>query len=203
MTEGGRDGPRTANGIPEVWGATAEEVAAPFPCDEHLVEPDAAWFRAVTVGADCDTVFRWLTQLKVAPYSYDLVDNLGRRSPRVLTPGTDRLEAGQRVMTIFVLVDFHPSDHLTLSLREPWAVQLFGEMAISYTVRSTGHRRTRLVAKLLVRHPRRPSGSLETRLLAWGDLMMMRRQLLTLKALAETSDTRPPRAVESGSDVRT
>lgn len=187
MTRPANTRARTRNGLPDVWGATAEEVAAPFPCDGHLVEPDAAWFRAVTVGADCDTVFRWLAQLKVAPYSYDLLDNLGRRSPRALTPGADHLETGQRVMTIFELVDFGPSDHLTLRLRERRAVELFGEIALSYTVRPTGRQSTRLVTKLLVRGPRRRSGQLETRALAWGDLMMMRRQLLTLKVLAEAS----------------
>ena len=172
---------------PEVWGATAEEVQAAFPCDQYLPSPDAIWFRAVSVDADCDTVFRWLAQLRVAPYSFDLVDNFGRRSPRTLTPGADRLELGQRVMTIFRLVAFRPSEHLTLCLFEPWAVRLFGEIAMSYTVRFAGAGSSRLVVKLLLHHPRRRSGPLTTRALAWGDLVMMRRQLLTLKALAEHS----------------
>ena len=203
MTHPANSSSPTRKGIPDVWGATAEEVAVPFPCDAYLTEPDAALFRAVTVGADCDTVFRWLAQLKVAPYSYDLLDNLGRRSPRALTPGADHLETGQRVMTIFELVDFRPSDHLTLALREPWAVRLFGEIALSYTVRPAGRQTTRLVAKLLVRHPRRRSGPFETRALAWGDLMMMRRQLLTLKVLAEARSARGGGVLERGPGVGT
>jgi hypothetical protein len=79
---------------PRVWGVTADEVARCYPCDAVLPKPAVTWFRAVTVQAPASVVFRWLCQMKVAPYSYDLLDNFGRRSPRTLTPGVERLEVG-------------------------------------------------------------------------------------------------------------
>src|SRR4051794_37151762 len=103
-------------GLPTRWGATAAELAAPYPCDDHATAAHEAWFRAVSVRAPRAVVFRWLCQLKVAPYSYDLVDNRGRRSPRTLTPGVERLVEGEAVMTIFRLLAFAPDEHLTLRL---------------------------------------------------------------------------------------
>lgn len=175
-------------GLPRVWGATPAEVAARYPCDEHLAGADDAWYRAVSVEAGRDTVFRWLCQLKVAPYSYDLLDNGGRRSPRTLTPGAERLERGQRVMTIFRLVDFAAGEHLTLLLDSPRGVRLFGRIALSYVVRERSRRSCRLVVKLAVHG----GDAVRLRLLPWGDLLMMRRQLLTLKRLAERDAASPP-----------
>jgi hypothetical protein len=169
--------------IASTWGSTGAERALAFPCDRHLAPFDDALFRAVDVDAAPAVVFRWLCQLRAAPYSYDWIDNGGRESPRALTPGLDELAAGQRVMTIFDLVDFEPGRHLTLVLRR--GSGLFGDIAATYLVAPRERDHARLVVKLLVRYPAGAVGWLARTLLPWGDLVMMRKQLLTLKALAE------------------
>ena len=123
------------------WGTTPDERARPFPCDALLPGFDVALYRGVTVRAPAPVVFRWLCQLRVAPYSYDWLDNLGRRSPRTLTPGAERLELGQRVMGIFELVGFEPDRHLTLRLRKPG---IFPPMVVSYVRRAARHTRVSL-----------------------------------------------------------
>lgn len=172
------------------WGSTPEERGLPYPCDPYLSGFDEEYFRAVSVDADPALSFRWLCQLKVAPYSYDLLDNLGRQSPRELTPGVENLAVGQRVMKIFELVEFAEDEHLTLLLAAPEAVDTFGRTALSYVVRPISEGSCRLVVKLRVLYPGGPMGALMRRTLPWGDLIMMRRQLLTLKRLAE--GTRAP-----------
>ena len=68
------------------WGSTAEERAASYPCEAFVPDPELAVFRAIDISAPVPVVFRWLCQLRVAPYSYDLLDNLGRRSPKSCRP---------------------------------------------------------------------------------------------------------------------
>lgn len=165
------------------WGATADERAMAFPCDAHLPGADERYHRATGVDAPATVLFRRLCQLRVAPYSYDWIDNFGRRSPCELTPGLERLERGQRFMTLFELVDFKPDRHITLVLDR--ARRVFGEVVVTYLVVPRGDGRSRLVVRLAVRHPRGPVGALARRLLPAGDLVMMRKQLLTLKELAE------------------
>jgi len=169
-------------GFVYTWGSTAAERAEPFDCDGMLAQPRSELFRAVDVQAPAATVYRWLCQLRVAPYSYDKLDNGGRRSPQTLTPGLDRLEVGQRMVSIFRLAAFEPGCSITLLSRS----RLFGEVAITYRVRDTAPGRSRLVAKLLLGPPRAlPWGLPMQLLLPPGDLVMMRRQLLNLAALAE------------------
>ena len=174
-------------GLPRVWGAAAAEIAARYGCDAALPQPGEAWFRAVTVRAPAPVVFRWLCQLKVAPYSYDLFDNLGRRSPRMLTPGAAELAVGQPVMTIFELVAFRQEEELTLRMRSRTARRLFGDMAISYAVRPDGAEGSRLVVKLVLDAAQGARAEGRRRALAWGDLVMMRKQLHTVRDLAEAT----------------
>ena len=170
------------------WGTTREERAAAFPGDRSAdAGADRLW-RGVSVAAPASAVFRRLCQLRVAPYSYDWIDNGGRRSPRALTPGLDRLERGQRFMRIFELEDFEPGAHLTLATQPgSRGARLFGVVRVTYWARAQAADRTRLLAKLRVV----PAGGLRGRamraFLPWGDLVMMRRQLLNLKSLVEAS----------------
>ena len=164
------------------WGSDDAERAAAYPCDDLVSAPDEVVFRAVNVDAPAPVLFRWLCQLRVAPYSYDWIDNLGRRSPRHLIPGVEDLAVGQRVMTIFTLVAFETDRHLTLYTDHP----LFGEIGVTYLV-SPRESQSRLVVALRARFPRSVRGVVMRRLLPTGDLVMMRKQLRTVGALAEAS----------------
>ena len=68
----------------ERWGVTDQEVARRYPCDDVLRPPVLQLWRGITVEAPVESVWPWLCQLQLAPYSYDWLDNLGRRSPREL-----------------------------------------------------------------------------------------------------------------------
>jgi hypothetical protein len=117
----------------------------------------------------------------VAPYSYDWIDNRGRRSPQRLVEGLDALEVGQRACTIFEIVAFEPGRSVTLDSTTP----MFGRTAITYRANPVDVDTCRLVVKLVFRMPRNPYGWVARRVLPLGDLVMMRRQLLNLRGLAE------------------
>jgi len=173
------------------WGANPEEVAARYPCDDLCPSPEARYHRAVTAAASPPILFRWLCQLRAAPYSYDALDNGGRASPQELIPGLERLEVGQTVMRIFELRAFEPDRSITIVNKDRGgARRLFGEVWVSYLVRPEGERTSRLAAKVLVRHPGGLRGALLRAFLPLGDLVMMRRQLLNLAALAARDEAR-------------
>jgi hypothetical protein len=170
----------------DTWGAHPHELERELACDAHIDRPDQRLVRAVEVPAPAATVFRWLCQLRIAPYSYDWIDNWGRRSPRELTPGLERLAVGDRFMTVFRLVDFEPDRSITLVHDGP----LFGRVVVTYEVTPKGTEASRLFARLLVRYRRGPLRGLAL-LLPPGDAIMMRKQLLTLRDLAAASAPAP------------
>jgi hypothetical protein len=171
------------NSVARTWGSTQAERELPFPCDRYVSAPDEAIYRAIDVEAPPPVVFRRLCQLRAAPYSYDLLDNFGRRSPRTLTPGLEKLAVGQRVMSIFELVEFETDRQITLRLRRG---RFLRDLAVTYLVVPAGDG-SRLLVKLVPVYRGGPLGSLVGSLLPWGDLAMMRKQLLNLKRLAEES----------------
>ena len=172
--------------LSHTWGTTAAERQIVFPCDAIISKPDDSLFRGVTIRASSEIIFPWLCQMRVAPYSYDWIDNGGRLSPRELLPGLENLSVGQDVMRIFDLVDFERDRHLTLRVKPGTrAERSFGDIAVSYMIVTGTNNDCRLPVKLIAKFPSGIRGRFMRAVLPWGDLVMMRRQLLNFKQLAE------------------
>jgi hypothetical protein len=172
-----RSGLRAAGGN---WGTTPDEEAASYPCDGLLPDAEQWLFRAVDVAAAAPITFRWLCQLRVAPYSYDWIDNFGKRSPRTLTPGLDDIRVGQRAVAIFKIIGVEPGESITLGAPR----SVFGNVVMTYRAVPVGERRSRLIAKIGVAYPNGVHGTVLRDVLPFGDLVMMRKQLRTLAELA-------------------
>jgi hypothetical protein len=155
---------------------------------QNSLSPEENWYRAVTVSAPAALVFRWICQLRAAPYSYDWLDNFGQQSPPNLIDGLDQLRIGQKVMMIFRVHDFSIGSYLTLV---PWPRRslLSSELRITYLCAPVGKNQTRLRVRVQISYPRHFFRPIVCSLLPLGDLFMMRKQLLTLKELAERSQS--------------
>jgi hypothetical protein len=166
-----------------IWGTTPEERERVYPCDDLIESPDAEMYRGITIHAPAEKIYRWLCQLRLAPYSYDWVDNLGRRSPRVLQ--LDGAAVGQRAMHIFRLVSVETNRHLTMGTTPNiFGWRFLGDFGITYMI-VPENGTCRLLGKLVAKYPRGPVGWVLRLALPWGDMVMMRKQLLNFKELAE------------------
>ena len=157
-------------------------VARPFTA----LAPGQGWFRAIDVDAPAETVFAWVTQLRVAPHSYDWLDNIGRRSPQTLDLSLLDLRVGDSAMRFFTVTAVVPGTSMTLGLNGGSRPGLLGRMTVHYGVDKVGDG-ARLTVQLVVPPARGPFKGLRRYVLAWGDLVMMRKQLMELKRLAETT----------------
>ena len=160
--------------IGDRWGVTDAEVSRRYPCDEIVRAPVLQAWRGVSIAVHPCEVWPWVGQIRLAPYSYDWIDNLGRRSPQELrnlaepvvgepftTSGARRLG---RIMSVT------PGEQLT--------GRILGA-TMSYVLVPDGAC-TRLLLKVVT-----GGGRLIAPFATVGDLVMARRQLLNLKRLAE------------------
>lgn len=171
---------RRLQGLPWQWGPSTGLQAL-----GHAGEMTRRASRAVETEASPEMLYLWICQLRRAPYSYDCLDNFGRRSPRPADPAMRALEVGQPVMTIFSLSDFTVNRSLTISMASGWPSLVFGAITVRYAIVPSAGGRTVLRADLFMPPLDGPLAALRRYLLAWGDLFMMRKQLRTLAALAE------------------
>jgi len=161
--------------IGDRWGVSERETLRAYPCDDFAASPTVRAWRGVRVEAPAEAVWPWVAQVRLAPYSYDWIDNLGRRSPRELVGlpeakvGDTFTTAGGREVGRIVSVD--PGKQLTGAIMGAF---------VSYVLVPQEHDVTRLLFKVVMRTTRWAA-----RGLCIGDLIMARRQLLNLKQLAE------------------
>jgi hypothetical protein len=161
--------------IGDRWGVNPSDILRSYPCDDFVVSPTLQVWRGVNVEAPPEAVWPWVTQVRLAPYSYDWIDNLGRRSPRELVGlpephvGENFTSAGGRRVGRIVSLD--QGEQLTGAIMGAF---------MSYVLLDRGGDRTRLLLKVVMRTHRWAAPGLSV-----GDLVMARRQLLNLKHLAE------------------
>ena len=161
--------------IGDRWGVSDSEVRRAYPCDALVASPVLQAWRGVRVQAPAAAVWPWVAQIRLAPYSYDWIDNRGRRSPRDLA-GLPEPRAGDRFTTAGGraagrIVSADPGRQLTGTIMGAF---------MSYVLVPQDDGATRLLLKVIMRTRRWAAPALSV-----GDLIMARRQLLNLKKLAE------------------
>jgi hypothetical protein len=160
--------------IGDRWNVTDDEVARHYPCDDFVPAPTLQAWRGVSVHTTPEALWPWIGQIRIAPYSYDWIDNLGHRSPQQLM-GLAEPVVGEPFTTAATR-----RFGRILAVEAPR--QLTGEImgtCISYVLEPRGQT-TRLLMKIVTRMSRWLAPALSV-----GDLVMARRQLLNLKRLAE------------------
>lgn len=156
------------------WGVRDDEVARRYPCDDFVTAPALQAWRGVTVLAPAEAVWPWVGQVRLAPYSYDWIDNCGRRSPRALA-GLPEPRVGER----FTNAGGRPLGRIVAVAP---GIELTGRIMgafMSYVLVPDG-RATRLLLKVVM-----DTGRWRATAVSVGDLFMARCQLLNLKRLAE------------------
>ncbi len=64
--------------IGDRWGVSEGETLRRYPCDDFVTSPVLQAWRGVLVQAPAAVVWPWVAQVRLAPYSYDWIDNRGR-----------------------------------------------------------------------------------------------------------------------------
>jgi hypothetical protein len=160
--------------IGDRWNVTDDEMTRPYPCNDFVRPAIVQAWRGVTVNAAPEAVWPWITQIRLAPYSYDWIDNLGRQSPRKIVDQSPPV-VGEHFTTaggvrLGRIIGVDPRVHFTGRI---------GLVAISYVLDEQANS-TRLLMKIAANVP-----SWVAPPFVVADLVMARRQLLNLKGLVE------------------
>lgn len=172
--------------------ATFEESESDVVGDEFVSHPQFVATRAITIAASPHTVFSWIRQMgfgKAGWYSYDLIDNLGRKSATRVHPEWQEVHSGDSIPS-------GPISFTAAIVNPPTAFVLFfcGEkgfakrilFSLAYQLRDDNGS-TRLVTRVRIQIDV-PGGSLIAKyLLGPGDGFMVRKQLRTLALRCERS----------------
>lgn len=170
--------------------AHPDEIDSAMPGDQLVSRPDFSATRAVTIAAEPSEVWPWLAQMgmgRAGWYSWDVLDNLGRKSATTLHPEWMVREPGEEVPGgpfSFTAAVVDRLNALVLHVDDermgPWRV----DFTLAYDLRliSSG---TRLVTRARGR-VNGPAGHLAARrLLGPGDGVMVTKQLREIARRAE------------------
>lgn len=167
------------------WGSTDEEISGPVVGDEVCPQARVVATRSITISAPPSEVFPWIRQMgfgRAGWYSYDWIDNLGHKSATSIHSEWQEVFSGS-------LVPGGPIDFEAVTVVPPhsFVIRVVGQgrmgkricFTLAYELRNHPQG-TRLVTRMRARTGV-PGGALLDRLvLAPGDGLMVRKQLLNI-----------------------
>lgn len=166
------------------WGASVEEINGAVVGDDLCPSPKSTATRCITLNARPDEVFPWIRQMgfgRAGWYSYDWIDNLGKKSATRIHPEWQDIVSGSQVPggpIAFTAAMVNPPHSYVLVVQPKKRLTDRFCFALAYDLRDCdGH--TRLVTRVSIM-VRCPGGRLFERLLIFGDGIMVRRQLNNL-----------------------
>ena len=170
----------------QYWGATAEEINNSVVGDDLCSDATVVATRSITIGAAPQEVFPWIRQMgfgRAGWYSYDWLDNLGRKSATTIHDEWQSVEAGDKIPSgpiSFTAAIVDAPRHFVLEIQSLGKKSPKLHFTLAYELRDNPQG-TRLVTRMRSRI-NLPLGSLfEKLILAPGDGIMLRRQLLNIK----------------------
>ncbi len=170
----------------QYWGATPEEIQSPVVGDDLCPSATLIATRSITISAPPQEVFQWIRQMgfgRAGWYSYDWLDNLGRKSATTIHDEWQSVKAGDKVPSgpiSFTAAIVEAPRHFVLEIKSLGKKSPKLHFTLAYELRDDPHG-TRLVTRMRS-HISVPLGSLfEKLILGPGDGLMLRRQLLTIR----------------------
>jgi len=168
------------------WGATDLEVACTMPGDEFVENPTFSATRAVTINAPPEKIWPWLIQIgykRAGWYSYDWIDNLGKPSADCLIPELQNLKEGD-------FIPMGPVESLGFNVHTivPNQFMLWGEpggMSWLWYLNRIEQNKTRLITRVRLKYDWTHPVIIGYLFIDVGDIVMMRKCMLGIKARAE------------------
>lgn len=99
--------------------------------------------RYIDIDADPASIFAWLKQLRVAPYSYDFIDNRCIKSPDYLIANLPALRIGSHYLLAFHIFAFEENSFIVCRFCvpiNPPASLYMNELLIEYRITGAGDR---------------------------------------------------------------
>lgn len=174
--------------------AHRDEHLAPMNGDHICSEAQLIATRAITISASPAQVFPWIRQMgfgKAGWYSYDIVDNLGRRSAKVINPQWQEVNSGDAIPggPVDFYADLVNAPHtLVMSLRGSGRIAKRICFSLAYELHNHPAG-TRLVTRVRARINLPLGGLMARYILGPGDGIMLRKQLRNIARRAESANS--------------
>jgi hypothetical protein len=175
-------------GIAHSWGIKLSERDIVFPCDdiEYKFDTKCTLYRAITIEAPAEEIYLWLCQLRYSSCSYDLIGSSRKKALKSSLYNQRELEINQTVMDIFELISFEKNAQITVSIK-PNSGYPFESLIVSYMIIKQESSSCRLICKANMKYKQNLAGYFAKKILPWGDLVMMRKQMLNIKRFTENN----------------